>query len=221
MNEVHERPESDNGADDAGCLLFGTDPEPAPETHLLTPFMLKPMRHLLALLSLIAPLPGAEPWATYDNRPLGSIERPLVLRSYLPDPGIDPSVFSQHDTSSKVAKYNPDQGRDVAGEVKPSPGIVAAISVNFGPALSYVFDTDKDGQADRFAHGWGLSGNYHETNALTRDGMGGYFIAVTIRTDGLAPRRVFRFELPTCTAPDGSPLQNRLAFYTVNAVPER
>ena len=42
-------------------------------------------------------------------------------------------------------------------------------------------DTDGDGQADRFsrfAHGWGLSGNYHETNALTRDGKGGYFIAV-------------------------------------------
>lgn len=99
------------------------------------------MRLLLALLSLIAPLPGAEAWATYDNRPLGSIERPLVLRSYLPDPGIDPAVFSQHGTSSKVAKYNPTNGSDVAGEIKPIPGIVAAIGVNFGPALSYVFDT--------------------------------------------------------------------------------
>lgn len=42
-------------------------------------------------------------------------------------------------------------------------------------------DTDGDGEADRysrFASGWGLSGNYHETNALTRDGKGGYFIAV-------------------------------------------
>ncbi len=42
-------------------------------------------------------------------------------------------------------------------------------------------DTDADGQSDRFtrfAHGWGLSGNYHETNALTPDGKGGYFIAV-------------------------------------------
>ncbi|TAE73408.1 MAG: hypothetical protein EAZ65_07285 [Verrucomicrobia bacterium] len=42
-------------------------------------------------------------------------------------------------------------------------------------------DSDGDGSADRFtrfAHGWGLSGNYHETNALTRDGKGGYFIAV-------------------------------------------
>lgn len=41
-------------------------------------------------------------------------------------------------------------------------------------------DTDGDGKADsyvRFASGWGLSGNYHETNTLTRDGKGGYFLA--------------------------------------------
>lgn len=44
-----------------------------------------------------------------------------------------------------------------------------------------VEDTDKDGKADRFARfasGWGLSGNYHETNTLTKDGKGGYFISV-------------------------------------------
>lgn len=42
-------------------------------------------------------------------------------------------------------------------------------------------DTDQDGRADRyrsFASGWGLSGNYHETNTLTGDGNGGYYIAV-------------------------------------------
>jgi hypothetical protein len=44
--------------------------------------------------------------------------------------------------------------------------------------------------------------------------------SITFRTGGLAPRRVFRFELPECKAPDGSPLQNKLAYYTVNAVPD-
>ncbi|MGC4016986.1 MAG: hypothetical protein QM755_21100 [Luteolibacter sp.] len=42
-------------------------------------------------------------------------------------------------------------------------------------------DTDGDGKADsymRFASGWGLSGNYHETNTLTRDGNGGYYLAI-------------------------------------------
>lgn len=42
-------------------------------------------------------------------------------------------------------------------------------------------DTDQDGTADQyrvFASGWGLSGNYHETNTITGDGKGGYYIAV-------------------------------------------
>lgn len=42
-------------------------------------------------------------------------------------------------------------------------------------------DSDGDGRADRyrrFASGWGLSGNYHETNTLTEDGEGGYFLAI-------------------------------------------
>lgn len=42
-------------------------------------------------------------------------------------------------------------------------------------------DTDQDGTADQyrvFASGWGLSGNYHETNALTGDGQGGYYLAI-------------------------------------------
>jgi len=47
--------------------------------------------------------------------------------------------------------------------------------------MTEVEDTDKDGKADRytrFAAGWGLSGNYHETNTLAEDGKGGYFISV-------------------------------------------
>jgi glucose/arabinose dehydrogenase len=47
--------------------------------------------------------------------------------------------------------------------------------------MTEVEDTDKDGKADRytrFAAGWGLSGNYHETNTLAEDGKGGYYISV-------------------------------------------
>jgi glucose/arabinose dehydrogenase len=42
-------------------------------------------------------------------------------------------------------------------------------------------DTDNDGKADRytrFSSGWGLSGNYHETNTLTDDGKDGYFLSI-------------------------------------------
>jgi glucose/arabinose dehydrogenase len=57
-----------------------------------------------------------------------------------------------------------------------------------------VEDDDGDGKADsfmRFASGWGLSGNYHETNSLTRDGKGGYFLAIgTASHNGPVFRRV-------------------------------
>lgn len=98
------------------------------------------MKFLAPTVALLA-LPAAAAPIGYDSRPLGSIEEPLLLRTYVPDPGIDPAVFGQHDQGEPVAKYSPQSGRDVAGEDDPIAGVPAAIAVNFGPALSYVFDT--------------------------------------------------------------------------------
>jgi mono/diheme cytochrome c family protein len=99
------------------------------------------MRKTLTLLSLCLPLLAQDPLLTFDNLPMGSPERPLVLRSYLPDPDLEYAVFPQHDRARKVSKYNPSIGSDVKGEIQPVPGLAAAIGVNFGPALSFVFDT--------------------------------------------------------------------------------
>ena len=99
------------------------------------------MRKILTLLSLALPLHAEAPRLSFDNRPLGSADKPLLLRSYLPDPGLDDAVFAQHDRARKVSKYNPGLGSDVPGEIPPVPGLTAAIGVNFGPSLSYVFDT--------------------------------------------------------------------------------
>ena len=47
--------------------------------------------------------------------------------------------------------------------------------------LTRLTDTDGDGIADLYenvADGWGVSGNYHETNALTPDGKGGWYLAI-------------------------------------------
>ena len=47
--------------------------------------------------------------------------------------------------------------------------------------LTEIIDTDKDGVADRYnnlASNFGISGNYHETNSICRDGAGGYYIAL-------------------------------------------
>ncbi len=49
------------------------------------------------------------------------------------------------------------------------------------PELTRIVDTDGDGSADLYETinaSWGLSGNYHETNHLTPDGKGGYYLAI-------------------------------------------
>lgn len=78
---------------------------------------------------------------TFDTTPLGEKDRPLILRTYVPDPGLDPAVLPNHGKASKSPKYNPSKGRDVGGEYRMMKVIPAAIAVNHGPALSYVWDT--------------------------------------------------------------------------------
>jgi hypothetical protein len=62
------------------------------------------------------------------------------------------------------------------GIVAPAPGRVLVAQM---AELTEAADTDGDGEADRYrtiADDWGLSGNYHETNAIVSDGKGGYFL---------------------------------------------
>ena len=47
--------------------------------------------------------------------------------------------------------------------------------------LTEIIDTDGDGTADRYNNlstAFGISGNYHETNAICSDGDGGYYLAL-------------------------------------------
>ncbi|HEY0968667.1 MAG TPA: cytochrome c [Opitutaceae bacterium] len=78
---------------------------------------------------------------TYDTRPHGTVEVPLILRTYLPDPGLDDTVMVHHGRGEKTSEYSPEKGEDIPGEVVPLKGVPAAIAVNHGPELSYVFDT--------------------------------------------------------------------------------
>ena len=60
----------------------------------------------------------------------------------------------------------------------PEPGRVLVSQM---AELTEAIDTNNDGRADTYnclADSWGLSGNYHETNALCPDGKGGYYLAV-------------------------------------------
>ena len=101
------------------------------------------MRRFVALTALAisaSPLAHADP-LTFNNLPLGSEKAPLILRTYLPDPGLDADYFKHHGKSAKSPKYNVGQGKDSKGEFTPIKGLPAAIGVNHGPALSYAFDT--------------------------------------------------------------------------------
>lgn len=97
------------------------------------------MKHLfLFLLASISLL--AEP-LTFNTTPLGSLDKPLILRTYVPDPGLDPAVLPNHHQAAKSPKYSPKTGRDIKGEYETMPVLPACIAVNHGPALSYVFCT--------------------------------------------------------------------------------
>ena len=109
------------------------------------------MQNLVSGLLLVSALHlSAAEAITYDNLPLGSEESPLILRTYMPDPDLDPAYFAHHGTGAKSPKYNPGKGQDVGGEFTPIKGLPAAIGVNHGPALSYAFDTIEC----RIAYAW-------------------------------------------------------------------
>jgi cytochrome c551/c552 len=106
-----------------------------------------PLRVLLALaLAAVAPLASysagapTAPMITYDTLPHGTAERPLILRTYLPDPGLGDVVLGNHGRGSKTPEYSPEKGEDIQGEVVPLAGVPAGLAVNYGPDLSCVFD---------------------------------------------------------------------------------
>lgn len=109
---------------------------------------MKSSAYALFLLTAL-PASAGEP-ITFDNLPLGSVEKPLILSTYLPDPGLDEAYFAHHGKSAVSPKYNPGSGMDAKGEYVPIKGLPAALGVNFGPALSYAFDTVEC----RIAYAW-------------------------------------------------------------------
>ena len=90
------------------------------------------------------------------HKPMGTLQKPFVMRSFVPDPGLDPAVFSHHGMASDAVKYDPatrldinttikdpvsGEVREVPAKVKAEKGIAGAIAVNHGPEFSYVWDS--------------------------------------------------------------------------------
>ena len=85
-------------------------------------------------------------------------------------PTADPKKFQWHHFASGF--------HNGCGMIAPEPG---KILVSQMAELTAASDTDGDSKADTYlnlANGWGLSGNYHETNALCPDGDCGYYLAI-------------------------------------------
>ena len=81
-------------------------------------------------------------YLTFDLKPMGSIERPLVLRTFVPTLGLSKDlVLPNHSKGLSSPKYSPSSGKEATKQYRPIDGIPAAIAVNLGKPLSYVWDT--------------------------------------------------------------------------------
>jgi azurin len=91
-----------------------------------------------------------------SHKPLGSFEKAFVMRTFAPDPQLDPAVFAHHGIGKDAVKYDPatrldvtqmekDPATGVSREMpvirKAEKGVAGAIAVNHGPEFSYVWDS--------------------------------------------------------------------------------
>ena len=81
-------------------------------------------------------------YLTYDNKRMGTVEKPYILRTYVPSRELDEEVLSHHSRGFPSPRYSPSNGRlSTSGSYGTIPVIPAAISVSHGPRLAYVWDT--------------------------------------------------------------------------------
>ena len=81
-------------------------------------------------------------YITYENKRMGTIETPYLLRTYVPSLELDEEVLAHHSRGFPSPRYSPSNGRlSTSGSYGTIPVIPAAISVSYGPRLSYVWDT--------------------------------------------------------------------------------
>jgi azurin len=101
-------------------------------------------------------VPDALKNSAMTHKPLGTPEKPFVMRTFAPDPGLDPVVFAHHGVGKNGVKYDPATRLDVTEKVtdpatgavsevpvvrKAEKGVAGAIAVNHGPEFSYVWDS--------------------------------------------------------------------------------
>ena len=81
-------------------------------------------------------------YLTFELKPMGSLEHPLILRTFAPTMGLPKNeVLPNHSQGLPSPKYSPSSGKEATKQYQPIDGIPAAIAVNLGKPLSYVWDT--------------------------------------------------------------------------------
>jgi hypothetical protein len=128
--------------------------------------MLRPFLTSLALIAAFG-ASGAHPdYITYDNKRIGSPDKPYIIRTYLPNPDLEDVVLSHHGRGFESPSYSPNSGLlSTRGTYKPIKVIPAAISVSYGDRLAYAWDTTEcrllyawaNGFLDMESH-WGAPG---------------------------------------------------------------
>ncbi len=104
---------------------------------------------------------------TYTNKPEGTPQKPYLIRTFMPDPGIDEAVFKNHGKGLVANKYSPNIGDDVEGKVQPIDGIPSAFGINYGKSLSICWDTTEC----RLLYAW--SGGFLNMDAYWGENGGG------------------------------------------------
>ncbi|MBK1879849.1 c-type cytochrome [Pelagicoccus mobilis] len=88
------------------------------------------------------PTPVLTGESTVTPFPKGSVNRPLLMRTFMPTLDLDDDVFAYHHDSRETPKYTHKTAYfDPVKRDRPIDGIPGAITVNFGNQLSYCFDS--------------------------------------------------------------------------------
>ena len=100
-------------------------------------------------------------YLTFDTQPMGTAEKPLIMRTFVRNPGLDAKlVLPNHSTGLPSPKYSHGSGRESSSQYSTLNGIPAAIAVNAGPALSYTWDTTECRLLYSWANGFLDMANY-------------------------------------------------------------
>ena len=103
-----------------------------------------------------------------NPKPMGTRERPFVMRSFIPNPKLADEVLAHHDRGLPARPYDVAAGKDIDGKDVPAiPGVPGGIAVSFGPDFAYAWDSTEC----RLLYAW--TGGFLDMTPYWGGGTGG------------------------------------------------